>query len=60
MVPYFYVGSKLYDFLAGAEAISSSYFLSKNKALEAFPMLKKQELVGAMVYYDGIVKYTNF
>jgi glycerol-3-phosphate dehydrogenase len=38
---------------AGSEALESSYFLTRSKALEAFPMLKKDELVGALVYYDG-------
>lgn len=51
--PYFWAGTKAYDFLAGAEGIESSYFLSKSKALDAFPMLKKTNLVGALVYYDG-------
>ncbi|KAG9296312.1 hypothetical protein G9A89_014904 [Geosiphon pyriformis] len=50
---YYWVGSKAYDLLAGKEAIESSYFLTRSKALEAFPMLKKEKLVGAMVYYDG-------
>ncbi|KAF1939736.1 DAO-domain-containing protein [Clathrospora elynae] len=51
--PYFWVGTKFYDFLAGKENIESSYFLTKSKALDAFPMLKKEGLVGALVYYDG-------
>jgi glycerol-3-phosphate dehydrogenase len=49
--PYFWAGTKLYDFLAGKENIESSYFLTKSKALDAFPMLKKEGLVGALVYY---------
>ena len=49
--PYFWMGTKAYDFLAGSEGIESSYFLTKSKALEAFPMLKKHDLVGALVYY---------
>lgn len=52
-VPYFWAGSKVYDILSGAEKLQSSYFLTRGKALEAFPMLKKDSLVGAMVYYDG-------
>ena len=52
-VPYFWIGSKIYDFLSGKERLESSYFLSKTKALEKFPMLKQDNLVGAMVYYDG-------
>ncbi|KAJ3279211.1 mitochondrial glycerol-3-phosphate dehydrogenase [Borealophlyctis nickersoniae] len=54
-VPYYWAGSKAYDFIAklGGDSISQSYFLGKAKALEAFPMLKTDKLVGAMVYYDG-------
>ncbi|KAL1304792.1 hypothetical protein AAFC00_003723 [Neodothiora populina] len=51
--PYFWAGTKFYDFLAGSENIESSYFLTKSKALDAFPMLKKSNMVGALVYYDG-------
>jgi len=49
--PYFWAGTKCYDFLAGAENIESSYFMTKSKALEAFPMLRRDRLVGALVYY---------
>ncbi|KAG0376151.1 mitochondrial glycerol-3-phosphate dehydrogenase [Mortierella sp. AD032] len=52
-VPYYWAGSKAYDLLAGHQGMESSYFLSRGKALEAFPMLKNDKLVGAMVYYDG-------
>ncbi|KAL2419773.1 Glycerol-3-phosphate dehydrogenase, mitochondrial [Exophiala dermatitidis] len=51
--PYFWAGTKMYDFLAGSEGIETSYFLTKSKALDAFPMLKKDDLIGALVYYDG-------
>jgi glycerol-3-phosphate dehydrogenase len=52
--PYFWAGTKFYDFLAGSENIESSYFMTKSKALDAFPMLKKEGLVGALVYYGMI------
>ncbi|KAL2446327.1 Glycerol-3-phosphate dehydrogenase, mitochondrial [Exophiala dermatitidis] len=52
-LPYFWAGTKFYDLLAGSEGIESSYFLPRSKALDAFPMLKKENLVGALVYYDG-------
>ncbi|KAK2798618.1 hypothetical protein FQN50_008776 [Emmonsiellopsis sp. PD_5] len=52
-LPYFWAGTKFYDLLAGSEGIESSYFLPKSKALDAFPMLKKDGLFGALVYYDG-------
>ncbi|CAL1712746.1 unnamed protein product [Somion occarium] len=43
----------MYDILAGKENMESSYLMSKGKALEAFPILKADGLVGALVYYDG-------
>ncbi|TPX49166.1 glycerol-3-phosphate dehydrogenase [Synchytrium endobioticum] len=52
-VPYYYMGCFAYDMLAGREKLSSSYFLGKRKALEEFPMLKTDNLVGALIYYDG-------
>ncbi|RDL38005.1 uncharacterized protein BP5553_05438 [Venustampulla echinocandica] len=51
--PYYWAGTKCYDLLAGSEGIETSYFLTKSKALDAFPMLKRTNLVGALVYYDG-------
>lgn len=52
-IPYFWVGTKVYDLLAGPHNIESSYFLTRSRALDAFPMLKKDTLCGALVYYDG-------
>lgn len=52
-LPYYWVGIKMYDLVAGIQRLKSSYVLSKSKALELFPMLKKDKLVGAIVYYDG-------
>ena len=45
----------MYDILAGKENMESSYLMTKGKALETFPMLKSEGLVGALVYYDGRV-----
>ena len=53
MFPYYYAGIKCYDVVAGRQLLRSSYVLSKSKALELFPMLKADKLVGALVYYDG-------
>ncbi len=52
-VPYFWVGIKAYDIVAGDKTLSSSYYINKKRALELFPMLKKDKLCGAIVYYDG-------
>jgi glycerol-3-phosphate dehydrogenase len=43
----------MYDILAGSQNMESSYLMSRGKAIEAFPMLKSDGLVGAVVYYDG-------
>ncbi|XP_063070732.1 glycerol-3-phosphate dehydrogenase, mitochondrial-like [Engraulis encrasicolus] len=51
--PYYWAGIKMYDLVAGAQCLKSSYLLSKARALELFPMLNKDKLVGAIVYYDG-------
>jgi len=52
-LPYYWVGIKAYDLVAGRELLKPSYVISKTRALELFPMLKKDSLVGAIVYYDG-------
>lgn len=52
-LPYFWVGIKAYDFVAGWKNVKSSYILTKKQALEKFPMLKSDNLCGAIVYYDG-------
>ncbi|KAI0297744.1 FAD dependent oxidoreductase-domain-containing protein [Russula brevipes] len=52
-IPYYWAGCKMYDILAGKENMESSYLMTKGKALETFPMLKSEGLVGALVYYDG-------
>ncbi|XP_045470532.1 glycerol-3-phosphate dehydrogenase, mitochondrial isoform X2 [Harmonia axyridis] len=52
-VPYYWVGIKCYDLVAGLKNVKSSYLLSKKSALELFPMLRGDALCGALVYYDG-------
>eukprot|EP01135_Chromosphaera_perkinsii_P003140 Nk52_evm29s236 gene=Nk52_evmTU29s236 len=52
-IPYFYAGAKVYDLIAGSQGLKPAYFLSKDRAIEKFPMLKKEKLKGAIVYYDG-------
>lgn len=59
-VPYYWVGIKAYDLVAGSKTVKSSYYLSKKEALEIFPMLKKDKLVGAIVYHDGIEFLFNY
>lgn len=50
---YFFSFLLVYDLVAGSKCIKSSYVLSREKAIELFPMLRKDKLCGAIVYYDG-------
>lgn len=54
LVPWYWVGLKCYDLVAGTKNLKWSYFLNKKRALELFPMLKRENLKGAIVYYDGV------
>ncbi|KAJ1722337.1 mitochondrial glycerol-3-phosphate dehydrogenase [Coemansia erecta] len=52
-LPYFWIGCKMYDLLAGKQGITGSYALGRSKTLENFPMLRADGLVGSLVYFDG-------
>ncbi|OAA63451.1 FAD dependent oxidoreductase [Niveomyces insectorum RCEF 264] len=52
-VPYFWVGTKAYDLLAGSQGLDESYWMSRVEALKKFPLLRADNLVGGLVYYDG-------
>ena len=43
----------MYDLVSGRKLLRSSYVVGKTKALELFPMLNKEKLCGAIIYYDG-------
>ena len=49
----------MYDLVSGRQLLKSSYVVGKKKALELFPMLKKEKLCGAIIYYDGELNYFN-
>ncbi|VDN22270.1 unnamed protein product [Gongylonema pulchrum] len=52
-VPYYWFGIKAYDLVSGRRVLKKSYYINKTHALELFPMLRKESLVGALIYYDG-------
>ena len=56
-LPYYLAGIKAYDFVSGHECLKNSFVLGKERALELFPMLKRDKLKGAIVYYDGMKNY---
>lgn len=53
LVPWYWVGLKCYDLVAGTKNLKWSYFLNRKRALELFPMLRSDNLKGAIVYFDG-------
>ena len=51
--PFYGIGLKLYDLLAGKFGFGPSKLLSKEETLERLPALDPTELRGGVVYYDG-------
>jgi glycerol-3-phosphate dehydrogenase len=51
--PYYGVGLKLYDVLAGKLNLGTSKLISKQNALERIPTLETSGLQGGVVYFDG-------
>ncbi|CEG45922.1 glycerol-3-phosphate dehydrogenase [Plasmopara halstedii] len=59
-VPYMWVGAKAYDIVAGSKRfVPSSYYINAEEAMFQFPMLRKEGLKGAIVYYDGQMNDTR-
>ena len=51
--PFYGLGLKLYELLAGKYGFGSSRMLSREETLEHLPTLKTEGLRGGAVYYDG-------
>src|SRR6202142_1649134 len=51
--PFYGIGLKLYDMLAGRYGFGTSKLLSKEETLERLPALEPEELRGGVIYYDG-------
>ncbi len=51
--PFYGIGLKLYDLLAGKYGFGASRLLSKEETLELLPALEPEELRGGVIYYDG-------
>jgi glycerol-3-phosphate dehydrogenase len=50
---YFRIGMKLYDWISGRNMLFQSRYLSKGASIRRMPMLKSDELLGAIAYADG-------
>ena len=51
--PFYGIGLKLYDLLAGKYGFGASKLLSKEETLARLPALEPEGLTGGVVYYDG-------
>ncbi|GAA0753435.1 glycerol-3-phosphate dehydrogenase/oxidase [Psychroflexus lacisalsi] len=51
--PYYTLGLKAYDFLAGELSLGSSKHISKNETIRKLPTIKKDKLRGSVSYQDG-------
>jgi glycerol-3-phosphate dehydrogenase len=51
--PYYGIGLKMYDLLAGRSGFGRSKHLSKAETIERIPTIEPDGLDGGVVYYDG-------
>jgi glycerol-3-phosphate dehydrogenase len=51
--PFYAIGLKVYDLLAGRLGLEPSLHLKKERVLECLPTLESAELKGGVEYYDG-------
>jgi len=51
--PFYGIGLKLYDLLAGKYGFGPSKLLTKEETLARLPGLEPEELRGGVIYYDG-------
>ncbi len=51
--PFYTVGMKVYDMMAGKLGLGPSEHISKAETLKAIPNLSEKDLSGGVIYYDG-------
>ena len=51
--PFYGIGLKMYDLLAGKQGFGSSKLLSRERTLQLLPTLEPEGLSGGVIYYDG-------
>ena len=51
--PFYGIGLKLYDILAGKEGLGASQFLSKEETINKIPTVETDGLKGGVIYHDG-------
>jgi len=51
--PFYGIGMKVYDQLAGELGLAPSRWLSLEETIQAIPTIEQQDLTGGVVYHDG-------
>ncbi len=51
--PFYGIGLKLYDMLAGKEGFGDSKILSKEETIKHLPTIETRALKGGVIYFDG-------
>ncbi len=51
--PFYALGMKVYDMMAGKLGIGPSEMISKEETIEAIPNIRTEGLRGGVIYYDG-------
>jgi glycerol-3-phosphate dehydrogenase len=51
--PFYTVGLKVYDLMAGKLGLGPSKHLSREEAIEALPTVEQEGLKGGVIYHDG-------
>jgi glycerol-3-phosphate dehydrogenase len=51
--PFYGIGLRIYDILAGKYGFGKSSILSREETLERLPTLKQEDLRGGVIYHDG-------
>jgi glycerol-3-phosphate dehydrogenase len=52
-IPFYGIGLKMYQWLAGKYGFGASQFLSKREAVDRLPNIDEDGLRGGVLYYDG-------
>ncbi|WP_103021111.1 glycerol-3-phosphate dehydrogenase/oxidase [Salinibacter altiplanensis] len=51
--PYYGIGMKVYDLLAGSQNFGRSQYLNRNQTIERLPTVETDGLRGGILYFDG-------
>ena len=59
-IPFYGIGLKLYDLLAGRKALGKTQILNRQETLAALPGVEPEGLIGGVQYWDGQFEDARF